>query len=74
MLTGRRTHILRRSLDLREYVSLDCSSHAGYLYYISVVSHGMAALSIFFSPSSRLQRGENIYGRISIALTLGRRY
>lgn len=41
------THILTWPLDLREYVSLDFSFRAQYLYYISAVSHGRAALSIF---------------------------
>lgn len=40
--------IFQRGLDLREYVSLDFSFRAQYLYYISAVSRGRAAFLQFF--------------------------
>lgn len=55
------THILKRPLDLRAYVSLDCSFRTQYLYYISAVSHRRAALSIFFFVSSLAARWEYLW-------------
>lgn len=62
-------HILIWLIDPQESVSLYCSFCTWYLYYVIIYQlYHVGQVYLFFVP--RMQHGENIYGCISIALTL----
>lgn len=67
------THILTRPRDLREIcIPRFQPLRAISLLHICCITRQGCFIHFLLFP--RLQRGENIYGCISIALTLGRRY